>query len=92
MEITLFKGRQESNLAILNRLGCFLCAKMKLMNELLLIGIISLASISVAAALKSRSILRAKVAAVQIKDKPMTYCNPLTFPVSCAPANHRAYL
>jgi hypothetical protein len=54
---------------------------MKLMNELLLIGIISLAGISVAAGPeKPVNTAGAKVAAVQIKDKPMTYCNPLTLP------------
>jgi xylan 1,4-beta-xylosidase len=54
---------------------------MKLMNELLLIGIISLASISGAAGPeKPVNTAGAKVAAVQIKDKPMTYCNPLTLP------------
>ena len=51
------------------------------MNELLLIGIISLASISGAAGPeKPVNTAGAKVAAVQIKDKPMTYCNPLTLP------------
>jgi xylan 1,4-beta-xylosidase len=54
---------------------------MKLMNELLLIGIISLASISGAAGPEKQvNTTGAKVAAVQIKDKPMTYCNPLTLP------------
>ena len=51
------------------------------MNEILLIGIISLASISVAAGPeKPVNTAGAKVAAVQIEDKPMTYCNPLTLP------------
>jgi xylan 1,4-beta-xylosidase len=54
---------------------------MKLMNELLLIGIISLASVSGAAGPEKQvNTTGAKVAAVQIKDKPMTYCNPLTLP------------
>jgi xylan 1,4-beta-xylosidase len=54
---------------------------MKLKNELLLIGIISLASISGAAGPeKPVNTAGAKVAAVQVKDKPMTYCNPLTLP------------
>jgi xylan 1,4-beta-xylosidase len=54
---------------------------MKLMNELLLIGIISLAAISGAAGPeKPVNTAGAKAAAVQIKDKPMTYCNPLTLP------------
>jgi xylan 1,4-beta-xylosidase len=54
---------------------------MKLMNEILLIGIISLASISGAAGPeKPVNNAGSKVAAVQIKDRPMTYCNPLTLP------------
>ncbi len=51
------------------------------MHEILLIGIISLAGISGAAGLeKPVNNAGSKAAAVRIKDRPMTYCNPLTLP------------
>ncbi len=54
---------------------------MKIMNEMLLVGIVFIASIASAAGPeKSGENAALKAAAVQIKDKPMTYCNPLTIP------------
>jgi hypothetical protein len=52
---------------------------MKIVNQILLIGIVFVASLASAAGPeKSRANDLSKPGTIQIKDKPMTFCNPLT--------------
>lgn len=53
--------------------------KMKIVNQILLIGIVFVASIASAAGpQKSQDNNLSKAATIRVKDKPLTFCNPLT--------------
>ena len=68
--------------------------KMKIMNQMLLVGIVFIASIASAAGPeKSRENAASKATTVQIKDKPMTYLQPTDhYRCEARRRTHRSYL